>query len=214
MEIDSPYQYVFSGTATLTLEADAGDAAIHVLQGTHQFQVDLALGSDLDVTAEPGATLNVNTPIFLNGHTLTTTGTVNINGGQIVAGSAAGSVANEGMLVGLASVEGDLSQSAEGSLGVVVGAMPIQVTGSAVLDGVLDVSLADGFNPVNGQTYTVLTAGSVSDLGLSLGGDAAALFRLAVGAGTIGLTAIPEPASAALACLACAMAAIFARRRR
>jgi hypothetical protein len=41
----------------------------------------------------------------------------------------------------------------------------------------------------------------VTDLGLVLGGDARTLFRLSVAAGTIGLTAIPEPAALALAAI-------------
>jgi hypothetical protein len=209
-------QYVLAGAGQITLEADTGSALINVANGSHQIQVPLSLESNVTASAVGGASLDINAPVTLNGNTLTNSspGQIRLNNGTIAAGSGAGAVVNEGALVGLARLEGDLSQSEAGSLGVVVGAAPIQVTGSAVLDGVLDVSLADGFNPVNGQTYTVLTAGSVSDLGLSLGGDAAALFRLAVGTGTVGLTAIPEPASAALACLSCAMAAILARRRR
>jgi hypothetical protein len=172
LTIDSPFQYVFAGTAQLTLSADEGDALLHVLQGSHQIQIDLALGTDADIEVEAGATLNINAPIDLNGNVLTTTGTVNMNNGSIDAGSAAGAVINAGELIALGGVEGDLTQTGDGSLGVVVGGGAISVSGSAVLDGVLDVSVADGFAPVNGQTYTVLTASSVTDLGLILGGDA------------------------------------------
>jgi hypothetical protein len=96
---------------------------------------------------------------------------------------------------------------------VVVGAAPIQIGGSAVLDGVLDVSLADGFTPVNRQTYTILTADNVTDLGLALAGEAAGQFRLAVGAGSVGLTAVPEPGAIGLLVFGAAMFGPIRRRR-
>jgi hypothetical protein len=199
------------------LDADSGDALINILSGSHQIQVNLALADNVLATAETGATLDINAPIYLNGHTLTTAGdgTINLNVGTVAGGGGGGgSVVNDGNLVALAGVEGDLYQSEAGSLGVVVGGSPIVVLGEAVLDGVLDVSLADGFRPSGGQSYTVLTASSVTDLGLSLSGSAAGRFRLSSTDGALLLTAVPEPAAASLLLIACVAAAVPLHRNR
>jgi hypothetical protein len=210
-------KYVLSGPGQVTLDADTGDALINVLAGTHEIQTHLALADDVTATAANGTTLNINTTVELNGHMFATAGagTISLNNGTVGgAGSGSGSLVNGANLVGLSSLEGDLTQTADGSLGVSVGGAAIDVTGSAVLDGVLDVSLADGFTPVVGQSYTVLTADSVTNAGLSLGGDAGGLFRLAVGGNSVSLTAVPEPSSIALWALALAASGLRSRRKR
>jgi hypothetical protein len=214
MNVASTVPYVFGGPAALELRADTGSASLTVESGSHQVQVDITLGSNANITANPGATLNINAPVFLNGFTLVPTGTVNFNNGQVLAGGAAGgAVVNEGSITGLSSVEGDFSQTDQGSLGVVVGDSPIAVTGAAVLDGVLNVSLADGATLAYGQTYTVLTADSVTDLGLTLAGDLAGLFQLSVGDSSVGLTAVPEPTSMLLMAFGLTVVGLLRRRR-
>jgi hypothetical protein len=198
LQLDSTTRsYVLAGAGQITLEADSGDALIDVLDGDHEIQVDLALGSNTTASAATGSTLNVNAPIHLNGNTLVTSGdgTINLNVGAIAGGGGGGGLVNSGSLVGLASVEGDFAQSAGGALGVVVGGSAIEVSGEAVLGGELSLSLADGLRPAMGQSFTVLTAESVTDAGLALSGSAAGLFRLDVGGGAVTLTAVPEPAS-------------------
>jgi hypothetical protein len=217
LRFDNLNRYVLAGAAQVTLEADTGNAQINVLQGTHEIQVPLSLADDVTASVNAGATLNVNAPVHLNGHDFNTSGggTVNLNQGTIGAGSGqgGGSAVNGGDLVGLAGVDGDFTQTADGSLGVVVGDAPIHVSGAAVLDGSLDVSLAEGFTPAAGRTYAVLTAESVTDSGLRLSGDAAGLFRLSVTGDSIALIAVPEPTAAAIAiCVGCAFATL--RRRR
>ncbi|HEY3392370.1 MAG TPA: PEP-CTERM sorting domain-containing protein, partial [Lacipirellulaceae bacterium] len=214
---NATFSYTVAGPGTLTLDADAGNALIDVISGTHEIQTDLLLNDNVTATAAAGTTLNINARIHLNGRTFTTAGagTINLNNGTVVAGSAAGAVANEGQMTGLGGVEGDFSQSAGGILGVTVGGEPIQVTGDAVLGGVLDVSLADGFTPLAGQSYPVLTADSVTDLGLSLSGEHAGLFRLSVSEGALSLVAaaVPEPAAIALMAMGLSAAALTRRRR-
>lgn len=51
------------------------------------------------------------------------------------------------------------------------------VSGTASLDGVVEISLVDGFTPNPGDRFTILTAGLVNDLGLSLAGHSSE-FRL------------------------------------
>jgi hypothetical protein len=54
---------------------------------------------------------------------------------------------------------------------------------------VLDVSLINSFTPTPGQEFTVLTATSVTNNGLTLGGSAASLFNLLIGPTSIVLQA-------------------------
>ena len=123
---------------------------------------------------------------------------------------------NDANLVGLASFAGDFTQTASGSLAVEVGGGAIDVSGSAQLGGVLNVSLADEFVPTPGASYTVLTAESVTDLGLSLTGMRLTAFHLAVGPGSVSLVAgaIPEPSTVLLASLCAAVVASMVRARR
>lgn len=217
--------YVLGGGGQINLQADTGSASIAVLNGNHQIQLGIDLLSNTTASAVAGSSLQINGPVDLNNNTLTITAGSNIalNHGVIRPGTlvgpgsgsgSGGGIVNEGELGGLASLAGDLTQMGSGSLDVVVGGAPISVSGSAVLDGVLNVSLADGFSPVSGQTYTVLTAGSLTDMGLSLGGSAAGMFQLAIGAGSIGLTAIPEPGSMTLVAFGLAACGLAWRRRR
>ena len=76
----------------------------------------------------------------------------------------------------------------------------------------MNVSLADGFVPTPGATYSVLTASSISNQGLAVGGEAAGWFTLSLEGGSLSLTAVPEPASVGLLILG-AMAALAGRRR-
>jgi uncharacterized protein (TIGR03382 family) len=220
LRFDNPNMFALSGAGSITLEADSGNALINVLQGNHEIQVDLVLNDNVTAMAAAGSSLNINTPVFLNGHTFTISpgGTINLNDGAVLAGSGAGDgqLANGGTLGGLANLEGDLLQSASGSLLIDVGGSPIHVAGAAALSGVLDVSLSDGFVPVPGQAYPVLSATSVTNAGLALGGPDGHLFQLLVGDSSVSLiaNAIPEPTAAALAVLAVSLAGLSRRRRK
>jgi hypothetical protein len=218
---NATFGYTVAGPGTLTLDSNAGNALIDVLSGTHEIQVDLLLNDNVTATAAPGTTLNINSRIFLNGRTFTTAGggTINLNNGTVVAGSAAGAagaVANEGRIAGLGGVDGDFSQSSSGILGFEVGSEPIQVTGDAVLGGVLDVSLADGFTPLAGHSYPVLTADTVTNMGLTLGGESADLFRLSVSGSAVSLVAaaVPEASTMGLVGIGLSVGALRRKRRR
>lgn len=65
----------------------------------------------------------------------------------------------------------------------------LTVAGDAVIDGLLSVSL-DDFTPTPGQQFTILSASSVIDNGLVLGGPDASAFSLLVGGDSVVLQAV------------------------
>ncbi len=95
----------------------------------------------------------------LQGGTLTGTGLVDAD--LLVTGGAVEPGASPGVL----TIDGTYTQQA-GTLRIELGGTNppdhdrLVVSGTATLGGTLDVVLANGFTPVNGQTFTVLTAGS------------------------------------------------------
>ena len=222
LDFDNANKYVLAGPATITLDADSGNSVIHVISGAHEIQTKLSLNKNVVATAEAGTTLNVNAQVFLNGHTFTTAGTgiINLNDGTVSVGSGAGagggagSLVNEGNLSGLGGLEGNLVQTSGGSLALEVGSNPVAIQGSADLSGTLNLSLAPGFVPQSGQSYTLLTADSVTSSGLSLGGAAAGLFHLVVGADSVSLVGVPEPSTLTLAAIGLAIGGGLRLRRR
>lgn len=79
-----------------------------------------------------------------------------------------------GGLAGGLTVDGDYTQDSGATLAVDVSAATpgLLVSGTATLDGVIDISLADGFTLNAGDRFAILTAANVNDLGLTLAGDA------------------------------------------
>jgi hypothetical protein len=212
LRIDNVNKYIVAGAGSLDLDTNTGNAAINVLQGAHEIQAAITLSDNTVATAQAGASLAINAPIYLNGKTFTTAGTVSLNHGTVF-GSGGGSLVNEGDLSGLGSVEGDFVQSGSGSLSIALGSGAADIGGDATLDGVLNVTLAAGFAPEVGSTYTILNAGSVTDLGVTLGGANANMFQLLVGDTSLALlvTAVPEPST--IMSLVAGLGLVFARRR-
>ena len=68
------------------------------------------------------------------------------------------------------TVNGDFTLGSTGALEIDLGLDAwdlVSVSGAAVLDGTIDVNLSGDFFPVNGQTFTILTAaGGITDLGI------------------------------------------------
>ena len=136
--------YAIAGQSTLTLESIvAADASVNVIDGIHQFQVNVELSADATIDIQTGAQLSFNNRLDLSGQTLTKTGlgTLEINnqlvgsGGSVVGlagtiaggGAIGGNVENTGAVVspgnsaGTLSVSGNYTQASGGTLAVEVG---------------------------------------------------------------------------------------------
>ena len=177
--IDHTAAYAIAGTNTLTLEADSGNAALTVAagpQGAHELQVDvLSLADNTDINVGLGATLDIDSQVDLNGNTLSIqSGTVSLNDKVTTAGT--GTVVNDATLTGGGTINGDLDNNGT-LIAEILGTGPfdingLDITGTATLDGILDIS--GGFSPVTAGPYTVLTAGSIfgtPTLSLSVAAD-------------------------------------------
>jgi T5SS/PEP-CTERM-associated repeat protein len=136
-------------------------------------------------------TSNVDFDTDNNGSGLTNDGDL-----VVIESTIAGPVTNNGSLeiVDPVSFTDGLTLSTSSALGIDIDGLldfdSIIVGGDATLDGLLDVSLGGGFSPTAGQQFTVLTAASILDNGLGLGGSAATQFDLLVSGTAVILQAI------------------------
>ncbi len=101
---------------------------------------------------------------------------------------------------GILTIQNSYTQSAGGTLKIEIGGTTLgsqydslTIVGNAALDGIVDVALVNGFSPVAGQQFTILTATSIVDNGLALGGSAASSFSLLVNSSSVILQAIGLP---------------------
>lgn len=185
LRFDSNQGYAVSGTSSITLAAHQGNARIEVTQaalaGKHQFQAPVNLGTDADVQIATGADLEFNNSLLLNGHTLNLqSGVTRINNS---ASSGTGMVVNAAFLGGDGKIAGNLLNTSAGTIQVEIydstlqDASTLDITGIATLAGKLDILPAG--NPVqNGARFTVLTASSLVNNGISLHGSDASRYIL------------------------------------
>ena len=180
----SSTQYALAGTGTITLSAVSGNATIDVVQGTHQIQAAVTLGSNTDIDASSGS-VDFNNVLNIGTRTLNIqSGRANINH-SIVAGIG-GAVTNAGTLgtAGQTSLGGNLTST--GTLDIDLGGAGINefdaflISGTATLSGFLDAELVNGFVLGGSESFTVLTAGSLINNGIALTGSAASMLSLTV----------------------------------
>jgi hypothetical protein len=182
LRFDTPAKVAVSGTAGITLEANTGSATVDVVQGAHEMQVQLTLNDTTNVSAAAGSQLDLNGVLNLNGNTLNVSGAGQVNVNNQATGG--GSINSSGTLgtAGLTGVTGNLTST--GALDIdIAGTAPnffdaFSVTGSATLSGMVNVDMVDGFTASGGQSFTILTASSVSAASLTLGGPDASAFTL------------------------------------
>jgi hypothetical protein len=219
LEIDSVNSYAVAGVGSLDFQADqSGPTAvapsINVASGAHQIQLPVNLQDDTAITVAVGASIDFNNQIDLNGHTLTTSGTVRINHSTVGGGTL--------LSVGALMAEGDAELGgnliSEGTLAVGIdeqGFDSFSVAGDAVLSGTLDVSWDPSSLP-SGSFAVVTVGGNLDASGLTLAADDAKSFALSVEQGSLMLTflgvAVPEPST--LGMIVYGLIGIAARRPR
>jgi len=184
-----------AGVGNVNLEADTGNSAISVSQGSHQFQSTVSLGSTADVQVADGGVLDFNNSLNLNGNNLNigTSGSGQVNINHSVT-SGGGTIFNSGTLgtAGYTSIQGDLVST--GSLMFSLGGDgegefdSFNVTGLADLSGQIELDVAPGFTP--NVSYTLLTAGTLNAAGLSLDPSSASMFSLNTVGNSLVVTAL------------------------
>jgi hypothetical protein len=175
--------------------SEAGLAGYWVLAGSNGGTVADSTANGNNGTLSTPALVSAGVTggtVAVQGGTLTGTGTINAD--LFNAG-----VVNLGGAPGMLTVNGNYTQTATGTLAFTAGSQFTQfdVTGAAALDGALNVSLANGFSPLAGQTLDALHFGSVSgafattSIPVSDGVSAFALQTTPVGLELVGATVAP-----------------------
>ena len=195
IDFNSPHGYAVAGTGVLTIESDdpgTTPSVIDVLDGDHEFQVEVKLNNDATAQTVPAGQLDFNNALNLNGQTLTIPSGSNVNINNSIISGSGGTIDNSGLLGGGGTVSGNLTSDASGTISVeILGSGPfdvngLTVTGSAMLDGLLDVT--GGFTPTSG-TFDVLTAASINPAStIALTPAADAIYDLLLTATTLQLT--------------------------
>ena len=223
LNIDNLNKYAIAGLGTFTFEVTEGDAAIEVVQGDHEFQAPVALNSNTNVNVAAGASLEFNNDLRLNGNTLVLggAGTVSVNnavfadGGAVAA--AAGAVIGDGTIhgdfvnsgarvspgsdVGMLRIDGDYSQSSEGTIEIDLAGIgsfdQLVVDGEISFGGTLVVSPVDGFRPRIGDEFAVFSFDSSMGTFDEIVSADGLVFDVNYETGSLAVT-VPEPTSALL----------------
>jgi hypothetical protein len=195
VQFNNANKYAVAGTGRMILAANSGAASISVTQGNHEFQAPVRLESDTNVNVTAGS-LTFNNVLDLNGNDLDIqSGTVNIR--NIVIPGAGGMVTSAGTLAAAeaSSIGGDFASTGVLEFGITgLGDHgSLTIGGTATLSGLVSPKFADGYVPAMGDTFTLLTAGSLVDQGIALTGPGSEMLRLFVGDNSLVLQSIPEP---------------------
>jgi hypothetical protein len=194
-----------NNTGQLAIDGDlhaTGDSQVHINGGT-------VIAGGLWVN---GGTYTQTGGTAVFGHFLGTSGAVTVNGGSMT------------LVLGDSFPElGSLNISGAGILGLQLGGYAtgegyedISLTGPSSLGGTLDVDMVNGFQPVVGDQFTVMTD-AVPFTGAfdNLTSDDGLVYTVNYGASNIveiTITAVPEPGCAAIFALSSIV--LYRRRRR
>jgi hypothetical protein len=189
-------KHVIAGTGTLTLQADSGPSSINVEQGSHEIQLDLALGNDATVNVAAGSRLEINNSLdflaanraltvtgagrvdFNNNIDTSSAGVVTVNGANVGGnGRINGRVTNNGgtvspgINVGTLTVENQFLQNAAGTLNIELGGTAAgQYDRLQVVGGFGAVANLDGTLDVSLVNGFVPAVGNTFDVVTSTGG--------------------------------------------
>lgn len=148
--------------------------------------VGLSVGTDGTLTVMAGGSLRLTNDATPSGAGAIIGSGTFVNKGVVLRDTGTGEFrfdinefVNEGRLAlesGRASASVDFRQTADGTLAIALGAVlgPFAVAGDASLDGLLEISFADGFLPTLGQTFQLMTFGTrTGEFTLAAAGEAA-----------------------------------------
>jgi hypothetical protein len=182
---------------------------------------------------DAGNTLNVLSGVYAQSGGVTlvdgrlnNTGAYNLTSGTLKGtGTVSGGVDNTGGMVapgdppGTLDITGNYTQGTGGTLDIGLGGTAasqfdvLAASGSANLAGTLDVTLLNGFTPMTGETFTILTAGSgVSGTFPTVDAPPSISVSYTTDSVVLNGIAVPEPASMALVAV-CAGGLLMRRRR-
>jgi hypothetical protein len=177
---DASFSNGFGGTATFnnlaagTFKKSAGVGTTGVGITFNNAGTLQALAATLQFTGGFTQTAGSTT---LNGGTIASSTTMNIQGGTFTGvGTETGNLTSSGQAIpglpiGTLTVSGNYTQSSSGALSVDIGGhtpgtqydqLNLTGSGAASLGGTLNVSLANGFIPVGGDSFTIMSFASRS----------------------------------------------------
>jgi len=162
-----------AGAATISADADvpfdsASGATIEVASGSLTFGIDIVSRGNVRIGS--GATLQALRDVTLDAGVLSGSGT--LNGNVIVTGAVVAPGPSTGLLTIAASaspvIAGNYTQGASSTLQAEIGGLnagslhdAVHVDGQATLGGTLELTLINGFVPLDGDIVTLVTAGNL-----------------------------------------------------
>ncbi|MDB5338653.1 MAG: Phosphoesterase, PA-phosphatase related protein [Planctomycetaceae bacterium] len=149
VKLSSLNSFTDSSGTTSSIDADNG--------GQVRLSVGTTVVTNVDVTIDTASSIMGGTLSLGTGGRLFGTGTITgnvTNAGSIFVGDSSGSA------TGTLSITGNYTQTAAGSLSIQIGGLTpgtlfdrFLVSGSTALNGTLNLTLANGFNPAVGNTF-------------------------------------------------------------
>jgi hypothetical protein len=207
-----------------TLDLQGGSATAGRVYNTGAILISSSPGSNThgNLTVTGDYTQAGGTTLVDGDLTIAAGSSLNLSGGTLSgAGTITGAVVNSGGTVspgdgvGQLNLLGDYTQTPAASLTINLAGEPatgefgiLSITGSADLDGTLNVESLNGFVPAIGDTYTFLTADNVT--GTFADVNSPYQLQLNYTATGLSVTVLPEPTAVAVF----AAAGLLLRRRR
>ncbi len=135
-----------------------------------------------------GGTLSANTI------DKTISGSFNFTGGNLHVNTFTGNLTNAGGTlrpgnsIGHTDIVGNYTQNANAAMTFEIASLSsfdtLSITGSALLNGLLNLQLINGYNPTGQTSYDLITATSISAAGLSLAGLDGASYQIVASGGS------------------------------